>query len=383
MVKNMLELREIYAKKFSYAKGNWDIFVIFIEEAFSILTENGIFSFIIPNKLIAAKYALQIRFYLATKTILEIRDYSKVKVFLNADVYPITLIMKNKNATLHRKSSFTIMKDSKSVAQTLSVNSSSIIKDTYWDIFFQPNIIFRIIEKLETSAISQNNISIFGSATVNEAYKIKEIVTEENNSNDELKFINTGTIDPYFIKWGKESCSYIKNKYFKPIVKKSNLRKISETRLKQAESAKIIVAGMSARFEAVIDLAGEYIAGKSTTIILGDKIYLKFLLGIINSKSASFWLNIKFNSLKMSGGYLNVGTNELSLLPIPTATPAQQQEIITLVDKILAAKKASAGSATNHSDSKADTTALEHKIDELVYKLYGLTEEEIAIVEGK
>ena len=43
------------------------------------------------------------------------------------------------------------------------------------------------------------------------------------------------------------------------------------------------------------------------------------------------------------------------------------------VDKILATKK---------SDYTADTSDLEHKIDELVYKLYGLTEEEIAIVEG-
>ena len=41
--------------------------------------------------------------------------------------------------------------------------------------------------------------------------------------------------------------------------------------------------------------------------------------------------------------------------------------------KILIAKK---------SDPKADTTALEKEIDQLVYQLYGLTEEEIKIVEG-
>lgn len=50
----------------------------------------------------------------------------------------------------------------------------------------------------------------------------------------------------------------------------------------------------------------------------------------------------------------------------------QFSEIIQ--DKLFAAKK---------FDSTADTTALEHKIDELVYKLYGLTSEEIAIVEAK
>jgi hypothetical protein len=45
-----------------------------------------------------------------------------------------------------------------------------------------------------------------------------------------------------------------------------------------------------------------------------------------------------------------------------------------LVDRILAAKK---------TDPTADTSALEAEIDQLVYKLYGLTDEEIAVVEGR
>jgi adenine-specific DNA-methyltransferase len=45
----------------------------------------------------------------------------------------------------------------------------------------------------------------------------------------------------------------------------------------------------------------------------------------------------------------------------------------SLVNQILDLKKA---------DPKADTSALEAQIDQLVYALYGLTDEEIAIVEG-
>ena len=45
-----------------------------------------------------------------------------------------------------------------------------------------------------------------------------------------------------------------------------------------------------------------------------------------------------------------------------------------LVDRILAAKQ---------RDAEADTSALERKIDELVYALYGLTKEEKALVQGK
>lgn len=55
-------------------------------------------------------------------------------------------------------------------------------------------------------------------------------------------------------------------------------------------------------------------------------------------------------------------------------TPAQQKPIISLVDKILTAKKA---------DSSADTTEWEKLIYQKVYELYGLTDDEIKIVEGR
>ena len=61
-------------------------------------------------------------------------------------------------------------------------------------------------------------------------------------------------------------------------------------------------------------------------------------------------------------------------ITIPTATKEQKKEIITLVDKKKKKKKA---------DSSADTTEWEKQIDQKVYELYGLTEDEIAIVEGR
>jgi endonuclease III len=58
--------------------------------------------------------------------------------------------------------------------------------------------------------------------------------------------------------------------------------------------------------------------------------------------------------------------------PIPAAPPAKQKPVERLVDCILAAKT---------QDASADVSALEREIDELVYALYGLTPDEIKIVE--
>lgn len=59
---------------------------------------------------------------------------------------------------------------------------------------------------------------------------------------------------------------------------------------------------------------------------------------------------------------------------IPHLNDASKNKIKRLVDRILAVKQ---------RDPEADTSALEREIDQLVYSLYGLTPDEIKIVEGK
>ena len=63
-----------------------------------------------------------------------------------------------------------------------------------------------------------------------------------------------------------------------------------------------------------------------------------------------------------------------SRLPIPRQISNEDQKpIIQLVTQILTQKK---------NNPKADTSILEREIDKLVYELYGLTEEEIKIIES-
>ena len=96
---------------------------------------------------------------------------------------------------------------------------------------------------------------------------------------------------------------------------------------------------------------------------------LKYLLGLLNSKLYYIWL---YNKGKRKGESLELYQKPLSEIPIKKATPSQQQQIVDLVDQILTIKK---------TDSNADTSALEREINGLVYGLYGLTEEEVEVVE--
>ena len=111
----------------------------------------------------------------------------------------------------------------------------------------------------------------------------------------------------------------------------------------------------------------------STCIATGEKV--KFLNAVLNSRVSHYQL---FDLAPKTGtGDLIVSVQALEPLLVPPITEANQhiaEQIEMQVDKILDAK---------HTDPEADTSSLENEIDILVYELYNLTEDEIAIVEGK
>ena len=344
------------------------MFIVFVELGNLLLKENGIFSNIIPNKLIASKYGIELRKLLSSKHIIEIRDYSRIDVFEDAAVYPITIVLRNsinKGNTL-----FTTMKNRTEIKQSNLAPSEELSKRGYWDPFFADSPIFKLISKISSyRQLKELPVEVLGAATVADAYEIKNLV-QDDCCIEGFKLVNSGTIDPYVTYWGVKQCRYLKDSYVYPKVPSAKLKTYSSVRYKQASSTKIIVASMTTKYEASLDVVGEYIAGKSTTIIIGDKNELYKLTAIINSKLASYWLNIVFNSLKMSGGAINIGKNELQILPIPECEYNFESLVQIIIDK----------KTSSHS---SDTSALESEIDRIVYQLYGLTGEEIAIVEKK
>lgn len=108
----------------------------------------------------------------------------------------------------------------------------------------------------------------------------------------------------------------------------------------------------------------------AVNVIKTPRWNMKFLTGVLNSTLVAYWLRSKG---KMQGSNYQVDKEPLQGIPLPIVDVSQQKPIITLVDQILSIKT---------SNSRADTSTIEHKIDELVYDLYGLTEEEITVIEG-
>ena len=235
MTKNIPLQREYISKKYHCAKGNWDLFIVFIEKAINLTKNGGFISLIVPNKIIAAKYATEIRKRLAHKQIFEIVDYSNVRVFEDASVYPCIISIINNEAISNVN--MTCMQSIDTIAYNNFVSNHSLSNGLYWDkYFFSPEIV-QISDKMSLHPKMNDYIpDIYGAATVAEAYLVKEKLVDDKNLADSKKLINTGTIDRYSSLWGYSKTQYIKGGYLFPQISDSDICEISQNRLTQAKS---------------------------------------------------------------------------------------------------------------------------------------------------
>ena len=122
-----------------------------------------------------------------------------------------------------------------------------------------------------------------------------------------------------------------------------------------------------------LDQTGEYIGFTNTTVIFDTNpdFNLKYLLALVNSKLMEY--QHKVGSKQTGGGIYEYFPNTIDRYPIAVISREEQQKFIELIDKILEVKTV---------NPLADTSEIETKIDWLVYELYGLNEEEIALIEN-
>jgi len=149
------------------------------------------------------------------------------------------------------------------------------------------------------------------------------------------------------------------------------------------QKRKIVIKGTALRLVAAYDDIGY--ANLSLYAVLFDKDHddpdkTFFHLGLLNSKLLNFWYCRKFATSNISGNYITFNAVYLVQLPIKDCSFSEKKGIIQSVRKIL--------SITRDEDYPTNTTKqakvkeYECQIDQMVYELYGLTPEEIAVVEG-
>lgn len=331
-------------QRFRTARGNFDLYVLFIERCLAWLRPGGRCGLIVPNKWATLDYARPCRELLQEQAALDgVVDLSAHRVFREASVYPHLLVFTKRLAN-ERPSTPT---DALMLVSSFSVESQ---------VATQP-----LGSLVRLSCGTPGYV----------AAKIGSLLAEADVApSPALPFITSGNIDRYAIRTGK--VRYQGRLWRDP---RLEIRSDSLTKRQQQlfGSPKIVIAGLTRRLEAAWDSRGLALGVQvfAATDLRVDPFYL---LALLNSKLLSYLFRTRFAAKRLGGGYLAVNKGQLVRLPIavpPVGGPERASS-----GKCLA-ELAAAFSAGKYLDS----AAADAEIDRLVYQLYGLSTRQIADVE--
>lgn len=388
----------------TFSKGS-DIYCLFYELGINILKHKSPICYITSNRFCFTNYGIDLRKYISSKNIIKMINFNDVNVFENANVGSLILLVDN-NPSSEDEIQLYDFKE-KSIASPIDIlmkEKSKMLSKNYFNEnqwSFDTNDIQKIKSKIESKGIPFYKWS--GLATnrgvttgANKIFVIdtetkEKICLEDPNSLEIIKPILRGRdIKRYNLSWSGdwiiftrrgvdiEKFPAIKN-YLLPfrnelepgIGRKAGKYKWFEIQDNTAfwaefEKKKLIWTRLSNINGFSISENKEFCLDSASFAVTKDAEYLS---AILNSKVVLFYF--KLGSVIWGKDGIKWFGNYFDNIPIPVVSEEKQKPLIDLVNKILVLKD---------ENQNSDTSAFEKEIDDLVYKLYELTDEEIQII---
>lgn len=375
--------KDYWKRKYYSAKGTYDIYILFFEQALRICKEGGYVSFITPNKYLSSPYGIALRELISKNyKLIKVIDLTKVKVFNDPSVYPIITIMQKtkpkKDYAINTEKIYTENINDKKV-YNISSKNLTVLPDNIWGIILSDNV--KIIEKIFDKGKPLEQVAeVQATSTASEADEYSRYI---NQNNQGQPIINTGTIDRYSTTYGFTKFINKGKQLTKPYL---DVSKVSDIRKELYKKPKIIIAKLALRVEGFLDSKGAY-ASLNTNCIHSPKSSntLEYLCGILNSKLISFIYAEIFSGLRMSGGYFQFQAPQLRILPIVEDKSEENDKMAGLVSKNITLNKRLNEIGDKKTDERArieeEIKKIDAEIDELVYEIYGITEDEKRIIE--
>ena len=347
--------KRLYRRIYPETQFKIDTYSLFILLSLNLLRENGLCYMIIPNTLLDNYYEEEVRKALLNNYIYEINDLSD-KVFDTAVVHSMIFAFGKE-----RRNEYKVRV---STSNTLGAIDTMIPK-TYF--FNQPQFTLSI-RSYEANdlmmKLRKNSIRLCEVLDIRQAIK---------SGNDKLYITKTkGTEGNYHpILRGKDIKRY---SLTDPHLYLLYGKHLACPRSKEIfEQPKILIREAGAEITATYDDNNYYIMSSLYNAILRDQSFsLKYLLGLINSRLFQY-IMYKLTFEKTKGAFTKAKIFHYYELPIKACNQAEQQKVIDVVDEILSIKK---------STPSSNVESLEKCLNDMIYKLYDLTDEEIMDVEG-
>ena len=360
------DVKKYLAANYQTARGNYDLYVLFVERSFHLLKTGGRCGLIVPNKIATLDYAAECRRMLLEQTSLdEIVDLAQANLFPQAGVYPYVIVWtKQPPSPTHaiRTRQIASPADCANDIGSTHIPQASLSPSTGFAIHGTLDVESRV----PTQPLGERSM-LHSGTTGFTAEQTSRLLREwaEVRETPHFEFIVSGNIDRYQIIPG--NVRFIKRRFERPVLpltEQMNARKRS-----LYAATKIVIAGMTLRLEAAYDEQGLAL-GVQVFAVTDMQDDSRYILGLLNSKLLSYLFRLRYQAKRLAGGYLAINLAQLAKLPIRVLDLQQpshrekQRQIVELVESL--------------SDQNATA---DQELDRLVYELYALTPDEITAVE--
>jgi len=425
-----------YAKKeYTTYAGTADLYVYFIEKGATLLRKNGRMGYIVPNKWLRANYGKKLRTFMSDKAE-QLLDFGDLPVFKEATTYPlvITLQKDNQSTNLQVSQVPRLPNELEPLA--------NVIDETFYDVArakltqqswsLAPPEQQAILDKMSQQgiplgeyvdgAIYRGVLTGYNDAFVISDTTRKQLIRDDAKSADLIKSFLAGRdvkryeqpqSEKYLINisngWtnqqtdSEDKWTWLQAEY--PSIAKHlaqyeiKARKRSDqgdywwelrpcAYEEEFEKPKIIFPDISLVGNFTYDPDGKFYSVNTTYLLPTDDLYL---LAILNSTAVTF----AYRSLSPAyrGGYLRFIYQYMVNVPIPkldlsdSTQKAQHESIVSLVEQMLKlteqrSKLDPVLYSERYDELTQDIAGVDARINQAVYALYDLTDDEIAIVEG-
>jgi type I restriction-modification system DNA methylase subunit len=436
---------ELYKKNYvSASKGNYDIYVVFMERGLNLLNKSGRLGFILPHKFFNAQYGQPLRALLAEgKHLAGVVHFGDKQVFAGATNYTCLLFL---DKTGSKQCHFVKVDD----LTDWRINGEAIegkipatkITSSEWNFtvgkgaeLFEKlskmpvklgDMAERIAQGIRTSAnevyvldlvsesgklivahskqldrdvrLERKTVSLFLQGREIKPYQIlpsgKVVIIPYQIENGRAKLIDEKEMREGFPKtftYLLENKTYLENRERGRMRGPNWYAYIYPKNIEVMKTNKILVPDIADRASFALDETGEFALTSGYAITLKNNVSEspQYILGLLNSNVLDFYL--KSVSTTMRGGFFRYFTQYVEQLPIRTINfsdtddIARHAKMVELVERMLSLHKELAAARTpdNKTRLQRQIDATDDQINQLVYEVYGLIRSEIQSVEGR
>ena len=377
--------KDYLVNKFEAASYQPDLFAFFIEKGIRLLRRAGRLGFIIPNGILTNTYYAKLRQFLLANTLLNVIVDLKSGVFEDAAVDTSIFVVSHEQDSKQRQSNLVHIGEYQA-AQLGKVETpvNTVKQPAFLEI---PDTAFNTrIDSMGlavTRKIQEQGVSLSEIVDIKAGMKVrKEFVAESRLDKRYKRFLMGSDIKPYAMVWrGRWVC------YDKTLEAEYTNQAFRDEWIFQVPVKLLVRQVMGKkRIFAAVDREQHYVDQSLYVLIPNNEAPApEYIAGVLCSRLMGYFFGSTMADRKET--FPKIKGAQIKQLPIPVPSNAQQKQYNQLIQAYqqqvrIQAEYRSAKSSHDRAFLERQIEQTDRKIDRLVYELYGLSEEEIAIVEG-